>query len=68
MAKSNAVKAHFSPVSGSSVRRMYDSQGNFVGLITKLVEGGYRVQRFPDQKTRVKKTLAQAYASIARVN
>lgn len=62
------VKGNFSSVSGSSVRRMFDADGNFVGLITKLESGGYQVQRFPDHKIRIKPTLAQAYASIARSN
>lgn len=62
------IKGSFSPIAGSSVRRMYDDAGNFLGLITKLEAGGYRVQRFPDQKVRVKKTLREAYSSIKRVN
>lgn len=59
-------KGEFSPVSGNTTRRVYDVSGNFKGLIIKQV-GGYLVQRL-DGKRRIKKTLAEAFASISRVN
>lgn len=67
MAKANSVKGHFSSVTGSDTRRMFSEDGTFLGLIVK-VDGGYQVRRFQDGKTRVKPTLRQAYASIARSN
>lgn len=66
MAQVDSIKGSFSPVSGNNTRRMFDNRGNFLGLIIKCSEG-YRVQRL-DGKMRVKKTLAQAFASIARSN
>lgn len=64
---SNAkVKGEFSPVTGSSTRRVYDVSGNFKGLIIKSTEG-YVVQRL-DGKRRIKRTLKEAFASISRVN
>lgn len=65
MANAN-VRGEFSPVAGSTVRRCYDSQGNFLGVIVKQ-KHGYRIQR-TDGKSRVKDTLAQAFASIRRSN
>lgn len=59
-------KGEFSPVSGNSTRRVYDVSGNFKGLIIKQSDG-YLVQRI-DGKRRVKRTLAQAFASISRSN
>lgn len=67
MAKTNVVRGEFSPVAGSAVRRMFDKDDNFIGTVTKCPEG-YRIVRFPDRKTRVKATLAEAYRSIGRVN
>lgn len=67
MAKTNVVKGVFSPVAGSAVRRMFDAEGNFIGTVTKCSDG-YRIVRFPDMKTRIKRTLAEAYRSIGRVN
>ena len=66
MAQTDSIKGSFSPVSGNNTRRMFDDRGNFLGLIIKQKDG-YRVQRI-DGKSRVKKTLAQAFASIARSN
>lgn len=67
MSNANAkVKGSFSPTAGSSVRRCYDAQGNFLGVIVKQ-KHGYRVQR-TDGKSRVKDTLAAAFASIRRQN
>lgn len=65
--KSNLVKGHFSTVTGSDTRRMFTQDGTFLGLIIKTSQG-YKVQRFQDGKTRVKKTLREAYSSIARQN
>lgn len=61
------IKGHFSKTSGSKVRDMYDSDGKYLGLITKLDDGGYRVIRV-DGKQRVKDSLEEAYKSIARAN
>ena len=66
MAQVDNIKGSFSPVSGNNTRRMFDDRGNFLGLIIKCSEG-YRVQRL-DGKCRLKKTLAEAFRSIARVN
>lgn len=44
----------------------FDAQGNFLGVIVKQ-KHGYRVQR-TDGKSRVKDTLAAAFASIRRSN
>jgi hypothetical protein len=65
--KNNVVKGHFSTVTGSDTRRMFTEDGTFLGLIVKCREG-YRVSRFQDGKTRIKKTLREAYSSIARQN
>lgn len=56
----------FSPVSGNTTRRVYDIAGNFKGIIIKAKDG-YVVQRV-DGKRRVKRTLAEAFASISRAN
>jgi hypothetical protein len=61
-----SVKGEFSPVSGNSTRRVFDISGNFKGLIIKSTQG-YMVQRV-DGKHRLKKTLAEAFRSIARQN
>lgn len=67
MANQNAkCKGEFSPVSGSSTRRVYDIAGNFKGVIIKQVNG-YMVHRV-DGKRRFKKSLKEAFASISRVN
>ncbi|WP_391560673.1 hypothetical protein [Robertmurraya sp.] len=66
MANQAKVKGEFSPVSGNTTRRVYDVSGNFKGLIIKRSEG-YLVQRL-DGKSRIKKTLAEAFRSIARQN
>lgn len=61
-----SVKGEFSPISGNNTRRVYDVAGNFKGLIIKSTQG-YMVQRV-DGKHRLKKTLAEAFRSIARQN
>jgi len=61
-----AVKGEFSPISGNSTRRVFDVAGNFKGLIIKSKQG-YMVQRV-DGKHRMKKTLQEAFRSIARQN
>lgn len=61
------IVGRFSKTSGSKVRDMYDEDGNFLGLISKLEEGGYRVLR-TDGKTRTKPSLEEAYRSVARAN
>jgi len=67
MANANPkVKGEFSPVSGNNTRRVYDIAGNFKGIIIKSTEG-YMVQRV-DGKRRLKRTLKEAFASIARSN
>lgn len=66
MANSKAVVGKFSPVAGNNTRRCYDASGNFLGVIVKA-KTGYRVSRI-DGKTRMKPTLAEAFASIKRSN
>lgn len=66
MASASSVKGSFSPVAGNTVRRVYDSSNNFLGIIVKCSQG-YRVQRV-DGKSRVKATLKEAFASVARSN
>jgi hypothetical protein len=61
-----AVTGSFSPTAGSTVRRCFDASGNFLGVIVKMKKG-YRIQR-TDGKSRVKDTLAEAFASIRRSN
>lgn len=61
-----AVTGSFSPTAGSTVRRCFDASGNFLGVIVKA-KTGYRVSRI-DGKTRMKATLAEAFASIRRSN
>jgi hypothetical protein len=61
-----SVKGEFSPVSGNNTRRVFDIAGNFKGVIVKSREG-YLVQRV-DGKHRLKRTLAEAFRSIARAN
>lgn len=60
------VRGEFSPVAGNSVRRCYDASNNFLGVIVKT-KGGYRVTRV-DGKSRLKASLAEAFASIKRAN
>jgi hypothetical protein len=64
--QARAVTGQFSPVAGSTVRRCYDASNNFIGIIVKCKEG-YRIQRV-DGKSRVKRTLAEAFSSIKRAN
>lgn len=61
------IVGHFSKTSGSKVRDMYSSDGEFLGVIAKLDEGGYRVIR-KDGKQRNKLTLEAAYRTIGRAN
>lgn len=64
--QAKAVTGQFSPVAGNSVRRCFDSSGNFLGVIVKT-KGGYRVTRV-DGKTRLKTSLADAFSSVKRAN
>jgi hypothetical protein len=66
MANVKAVTGQFSPVAGNTVRRCYDASNNFLGVIVKT-KGGYRVTRV-DGKSRLKTSLADAFASIKRAN
>ncbi|WP_443698975.1 hypothetical protein [Pseudomonas sp.] len=67
MAQVDSVRGEFSPVSGNNTRRVFDKNtGDFRGLIIKRSDG-YLVQRL-DGKTRIKKTLAAAFKSVARNN
>lgn len=61
------IVGKFSKTSGSSVRDIYDSDGNFLGIVSKREDGGYRVLRV-DGKQRNKDTLKEAYRSVARAN
>lgn len=65
--QTKAVTGSFSPVAGSTVRRCYDASGQFLGVIVKAGKGKYRVQR-TDGKSRLKDSLAAAFASIKRAN
>jgi len=67
MARSN-VRGEFSPVAGTGTRRVFNDNGEFIGLIVKRPEGGYQVRRFSDGKVRNKDTLAAAFATIKRAN
>lgn len=64
--QAKAVVGKFSPVAGNNTRRCYDPQGNFLGVIVKT-KGGYRVTR-TDGKSRMKASLAEAFASVRRAN
>jgi len=66
MAQVKAVTGQFSPVAGNTVRRCYDAGGHFLGVIVKT-KGGYRVTRV-DGKSRLKGSLAEAFASVRRAN
>jgi hypothetical protein len=65
--QAKAVTGSFSPTAGSTVRRCYDASGTFLGVIVKAGRGKYRVQRV-DGKSRLKDSLAAAFASIRRSN
>lgn len=65
---SKVVYGHFSAVSGSKVRHMYDANGKLLGTITKKDGGGYRVFRLLDGKIRDKAYLEDAYKTIRRSN
>lgn len=65
--QAKAVTGQFSPVAGNSVRRCFDASGNFLGVIVKAGKGKYRVTRV-DGKTRLKDSLADAFASVRRAN
>lgn len=67
-ASTNVVVGKFSKNHGSKVRRIYDTEGNFLGTITKMESGGYRVYRQKDGKVREKPYLAEAKKTIARAN
>jgi hypothetical protein len=43
--RGKVIVGQFSKVSGSRVREMRNSDGEFLGFIEKLDEGGYRVIR-----------------------
>jgi hypothetical protein len=66
MKTSSGVYGKFSPVAGNNTRRCYDASNNFIGVIVKT-KGGYRVTRV-DGKSRLKGSLAEAFASIKRAN
>lgn len=66
MASASSVKGQFSPVAGNNTRRVFDASNNFLGIIVKCKEG-YRVTRL-DGKVRIKSTLKEAFASVARSN
>ncbi|MNY48604.1 hypothetical protein D3C86_1839500 [compost metagenome] len=51
-----------------TVRSVLDSQGNPLGVIRKLEEGGYRVYRHKDGKIRDKESLDDAFRTLARAN
>lgn len=66
--RGKVISGNFSKTSGSSLREMKDSNGNFLGYIQKLENGlGYKVIR-KDGKIRVKRLLEDAYRTIARAN
>lgn len=65
--RGKVITGKFSKESGSKVRDMFDSDGNFLGLVTKLDGGGYRVLR-TDGKVRDRDTLKEAYRTVARAN
>lgn len=67
MANVKVVTGQFSPVAGNTVRRCYDASGAFLGVIVKVGKGKYRVTRI-DGKTRLKDSLADAFASVRRAN
>lgn len=67
MAATKKAYGKFSDVSGSDVRHVYDNSGKLLGIIRKI-EGGYRVYRTADGKTRDKRLLADAFKTIRRVN
>jgi hypothetical protein len=62
------VKGKFSTVSGTTVRHVYTTDGQLLGFIRKQADGTYEVHRTTDNKRRVKPTLDQAFATIARAN
>lgn len=62
------VVSHYSDVSGSNVRHVYDENGKtLLGTIFKMGRGKYRVQRM-DGKIRFKDTLADAFKTVRRAN
>lgn len=68
MSEATKVKSHFSPVSGSDVRHVFDEDGSrLLGVIIKEGRGKYRVQRM-DGKVRMKDTLNDAFKTIRRSN
>lgn len=68
MSEATKVKSHFSDVSGSDVRHVYDADGkSLLGIIFKEGRGKYRVQRI-DGKVRHKATLNDAFKTVRRSN
>lgn len=65
---SKVIKGEWSEHNGSKVRIIRDSSGAILGTVTKLEEGGYRIFRVKDSKTRTKRLLSDAFKSIARAN
>ncbi len=64
----NKVTSHFSPVSGTDVRHVFDEEGKkLLGVIIKVGRGKYRVQRV-DGKMRMKDSLTDAFKTVRRAN
>ena len=64
----NKVTSHFSPVSGTDVRHVFDEDGKkLLGVIIKVGRGKYRVQRI-DGKVREKESLNEAFKTVRRAN
>mgnify|MGYP006951076344 CR=1 FL=1 len=68
MSEATKVSSHFSDVSGSNVRHVFDEDGkSLLGIIFKEGRGKYRVQRI-DGKIRTKETLQDAFKTVRRSN
>lgn len=68
MSEATKVTSHFSTVSGSDCRHVFDEDGKkLLGVIIKIGRGKYRVQRV-DGKTRTKETLQDAFRTVRRAN
>ncbi len=61
------VVSHFSKTAGTKVRRVYTTEGAFLGTVVKKDTGGYRIVR-QDGKVREKQHLKDAMQSVARAN
>ena len=62
------VVSHYSEISGTDVRHVYDASGKtLLGTIFKIGRGKYRVLRI-DGKSRVKDSLADAFKTVRRAN